>query len=203
LPFTEKAAMTDYPEILVLRHGQTEWNSAGRYQGRLDSPLSDLGRTQARQQGRILARELASRSDIGAYCSPQGRALATAKLVLKDVNLQPRIDERLREISFGQWEGLTFDDIATGWPERVLVLENEPFQWNFQAPGGESFDQICKRAVDFLGSLSGPVVITTHGITSRILRGLWLGGGIDVMAALPGGQGCVYHLKDGEHQVLR
>jgi broad specificity phosphatase PhoE len=194
--------MTDFPEIFVLRHGQTEWNKAGRYQGRQDSPLSDHGRAQARRQGQILARELAGRGDLSAYCSPQGRALATAKLALKDVNPQPRIDARLCEIAFGEWEGLTFADIATGWPERVLVFENEPFQWNFQAPGGESFDQISERALDFLGSLSGPAVITTHGITSRILRGLWLGRGMDVMAALPGGQGCVYHLKDGDHQLL-
>ena len=74
--------MPDYPEIFVLRHGQTEWNTVGRHQGRLDSPLTEIGREQALAQSRILANALAGRGDVQAHCSPQGRAFDTAGIIL-------------------------------------------------------------------------------------------------------------------------
>ena len=187
--------MPDYPEIFVLRHGQTEWNTVGRHQGRLDSPLTEIGREQALAQSRILANALAGRGDVQAHCSPQGRAFDTAGIILARLGQVAKADDRLCEIAFGDWEGLTIDEIADGWPEIEPMLDAEPFGWHFCAPGGETFDDICRRAQDFLRHLTSPSIIITHGITSRILRGLWLGVGQDEMAALEGGQGCVYHLK--------
>jgi len=188
--------MSKYPEIFVLRHGQTEWNSVGRHQGRLDSPLTDKGRGQAGVQGDLLTSVLLDRSDITAYCSPQGRAFDTAKIALKRVGMTATMDARLCEISFGKWEGLTFDEIADGWPEITKYADQDMFAWHFQSPGGETFDDVSARARGFLESLTGPSVIVTHGITSRILRGIWLGQGWDEMASIEGGQGCVYHLND-------
>jgi len=192
--------MPDYPEIYVMRHGQTEWNTVGRYQGRLDSPLTVIGREQALAQSRILANELAERGDLLPHCSPQGRALDTASIILTPLGQVAKIDDRLCEIAFGNWEGLSVEQIAKGWPDMELMLDAEPFGWQFHAPGGETFDNICARVRSFLEYLTGPSIIITHGITSRILRGLWLGVGQDEMAALEGGQGCVYHLKDSVQQ---
>jgi broad specificity phosphatase PhoE len=194
--------MADYPEIFVLRHGQTEWNCAGRHQGRKDSPLTDLGRAQARDQAVILAREVAGRDDIDAFCSPQGRARDTARLAVAPLGHVPGLDARLCEISFGQWEGLTFDEISQGWPERVVDANHDVFGWHFASPGGESFDAVYSRAKDFLDSLTAPTIIVTHGITSRFLRGIWLGADQGGMAALAGGQGCVYHLRGGKQRRL-
>jgi len=194
--------MADYPEIFVLRHGQTEWNRIGRHQGRKDSPLTELGRAQARDQGAVLARELAGRTDIDAFCSPQGRARDTAGLAVVPLGHVPGLDARLCEISFGQWEGLTFAEISQRWPARMAGAQNDMFGWHFQAPGGESFDDMFVRAKDFLDNLTGPTIIVTHGMTSRFLRGIWLGADPDEMAALPGGQGCVYHMCCGKQRRL-
>lgn len=196
--------MTDYPEIFVLRHGQTEWNRAGRHQGRLNSDLTGLGREQAQTQGQILSRVLGGRGDVGALCSPQGRAQETATIALAEIDQTATCDDRLCEIGFGKWEGLTFDAIAAQWPDLSKNADVDPFGFHFRAPGGEAFETLRARAQDLLGALTGPTILVTHGITSRVLRALWLGGDpLQTAAELPGGQGCVYHLKDGAHHVLQ
>lgn len=194
--------MPDYPEIFVLRHGQTEWNLAGRHQGRLDSPLTPKGLSQAADQGVILGNLLANRNDYTAVCSPQGRALKTAEIALSSVGKKPTPNDLLCEIHFGDWQGLTFDEITQGWPELCAAMDQDMYAWHFNAPNGESYDQIRDRAAAVLSSLTGPTVIVSHGITSRVLRGLWLGYEWDEMASLTGGQGCVYHLKDGQQSRI-
>ncbi|MFQ5623467.1 MAG: histidine phosphatase family protein [Paracoccaceae bacterium] len=193
--------MTAYPEIYVLRHGQTEWNVAGRHQGRSDSPLTEVGRAQARRQGAILKSAGVGGRGLPAYCSPQGRAAATADLALAPIAAVPTLDDRLREVSMGAWEGLTMEEIEARRPE-LFFAGIDPLMRHFEAPGGESFDATCARCLDFLESLTAPSVIVTHGITSRVLRGLWLGLGADGMCDMPGGQGCVYHLCEGRQTRL-
>lgn len=190
-----------YPEIFVLRHGQTEWNREGRHQGRKDSPLTSLGRDQAAQQGRILRSVGLSDASVACFCSPQGRAAATADIALSAIAATAIRDDRLMEINFGQWEGLTLDDIDAHWPG-TTDAEPDPFLWSFCAIGGERFDDMAARCASFLGTLTRPTVIITHGITSRVLRGLWLGLDVSEMSDLGGGQGCVYHLRDGAQNRL-
>ncbi|MGR3341713.1 MAG: histidine phosphatase family protein [Paracoccaceae bacterium] len=194
--------MPVFPEIFVLRHGQTEWNMIGRHQGRLDSPLTDLGRAQAVAQSRILVAAIGNCKDITAYCSPQGRATDTASIALEPLGLAAIPDDRLCEISFGKWQGLTFDEIASAWPQLVSDADHDPFGWQFQAPGGEAFEDISARALGFLEDLTSPSIIVTHGITSRIMRAIWLGQGIDAMVEMPGGQGCVHHLSNAGQRTL-
>ena len=191
-----------YPEIFVLRHGQTEWNLAGRFQGRLNSELTDKGRAQAALQGGLLAKATKGRSDIAVYCSPQKRAMHTAQIALDPLGMVATQDERLCEISFGVWEGLNFEQISAGWSEHVKYADTAEFDWQFQSPGGENFDEMRARIKGFLVSLKGPSIIVTHGITSRILRGVWLGHDGNEIASLTGGQGCVYHLRDGQQVML-
>jgi len=186
--------VASYPDIYVIRHGQTEWNVVNRYQGHLDSPLTNLGRAQALAVGRTLLRELGHHPDLSAFTSPQGRAADSAALILGDLGLSAKTDERLQEIAFGRWEGLTLEKILSGWPDKAAMAATEPFLWHFQAPGGERLAALKTRCRAFLKDLSGPSIVVTHGVTSRMLRGIWLGLEDRETAMLPGGQGVIYHL---------
>ncbi len=192
--------MPDYPELFVLRHGQTDWNAQGRYQGRRDSPLTDLGREQAARQGRILADAGLRARGVPGFASPIGRAWDTAGIALAALGDRPRADDRLVEVSFGLWEGLTGAEIDDNWPGHRDGADG--FGWHFGAPEGEDFPSMRDRVRQFLDDLDGPAVVVTHGITSKVLRGLWLGLDQAGMGALPGGQGVVYHLKDGQQRQL-
>lgn len=187
-------------EIFVLRHGQTLWNAEGRHQGRRDSPLTAHGRAQAADQGRILLRELADPASVACFSSPQGRARATAEIALAAIGRTARPDDRLKEVSFGLWEGLTREQIDRDWPDQGAA--EDPFHWHFTSPQGERLDDLMTRARSFLDDLDGPTVIITHGILSRVLCGLYLGLDSAGMAAIEGGQGVVYHLKAGRQRRL-
>lgn len=190
-----------YPEIFVLRHGETEWNRAGRYQGSLNSDLTELGQMQATTQGEILrAKGLADR-DIPVFSSPQGRTRQTADIVTEVLGCTHRPDTRLVELGQAEWEGLFEHEIKAGWPDAYSKRDGG-IGWYFVNKNGETYAQIQARCKSFLDGLSGPAVIVTHGVTSHILRGVWLGLDLRDTAALTGGQGCVYHLHDGQHHRL-
>ena len=143
----------DYPELYVLRHGQTEWNAAGRMQGHMDSPLTDLGREQAAMQGRIL-RALDLPADVTFHCSPQGRARQTAEIALAGLTEAPVFDHRLKEVSVGAFEGLTMTDLEAGWPE--VMTRDEALSWHYRAPGGEGYDSFSARIRDWLDEQTAP-----------------------------------------------
>ncbi len=190
-----------YPEIYVLRHGETEWNREGRYQGSLNSPLTDMGQTQAATQGEILRAQDVGGRGFDIFSSPQGRVKQTADIVCGIVGQDHKPDPRLCELRQGAWEGLLETEIALGWPA-AYAKRGQGIIWYFDNPTGESFVQVQQRAREFLESLSGPAVIVTHGVTSHVLRGVWLGLDLAGMAALQGGQGCVYHLREGRQVRL-
>ena len=191
----------NYPDIYVLRHGQTEWNLAGRHQGRLDSPLTELGRAQAADQGRILSGLALDWSSVAFVSSPQGRALSTAKIVGDPFGCSLTQDARLVEISFGSCEGMTEDEIAAVFPA-FADDGGDPIDRHFYVPGGESFEELSARAQSFLDDLDRPTVVVTHGITSRVLRSLAMGGGRPLTLDLPGGQGVVHAVCGGKHRTL-
>jgi len=186
--------MTQYPDLLVLRHGQTEWNLAGRFQGRRNSDLTALGRGQAAEQNSILASHRLRYPD--QISSPQGRAVETAQIALGSSGFQQ--DIRLSEIAFGSWEGMTRSEIKT-----QISCSYDSHLWCFQSPGGESFAEISARVRAFMDDLRGPSIVVTHGVTSAVLRGLWLGLSEAELAALPKEQGCIYQLSDGKETTLR
>lgn len=190
-----------YPEIYVLRHGQTKWNLEGRFQGSRNSPLTDLGRRQAVIQGEILRGQGVAGRGLQIFTSPQARARQTADIVVSHLACMHQADRRLAELDMGAWEGLRERDIKAGWPD-VHANRTGDIRWHFDNPTGERFESLHRRVGGFLASLRGPAVIVTHGITSHILRGIWLGLDLAGSAALPGGQGCVYHLRDATHRKL-
>jgi probable phosphoglycerate mutase len=190
--------MSHYPELYILRHGETEWNAQGRMQGALNSPLTPTGKKQAMRQAEILAGV-----DLGGFdvlCSPQGRAFETAAIALARQVSHLRTDERLREIGVGDWAGqlrntLAPDEDFVDGPDGALELYE-------RAPNGEGFAALEHRCGAFLASLSRPSILITHGITSRMLRAILTGVGRAGMAQMGGGQGIVFHLEKGVQKRL-
>lgn len=190
--------MTFQP-IYVMRHGETVWNAEGRFQGGLNSPLTETGQKHAQQLEATLSKLDLTQFDIRV--SPQGRAFETAAIALSRQALFLRTDDRLREIEVGEWSGkLRADMSATG-----DVLEDTPdgpLAMYEHAPGGEGFAKLRVRCTEFLNSLTAPTICVTHGITSRMLRTVALGKPSSSVGDLPGGQGMVYVVENGNHRQL-
>jgi broad specificity phosphatase PhoE len=162
--------------IYLIRHGQTEFNREGRYQGGCDSPLTALGEAQARQIGRRLSELTARETPI--ISSPLGRARATAELVRETGRFTAEIvlDGRLAEVSMGSWDGLTRPEIEALQPG--FSLEAPPLDWYMRSADGETYDAFAARLSNWLAEYRdrlGPWIVVSHGVVSRVLRGLYLG----------------------------
>jgi broad specificity phosphatase PhoE len=187
---------------LLVRHGATEWNHAKRAQGQADIELSEAGRLQAKH----VASELA-RFDIAAvYSSDLKRAFHTAAPIAAAHGLDVVTDPAFREIDQGEWEGLDVDEIARRWPDLW-----GPARHYSARPGGESPQQVRRRALDAVGRVvkahpRGTVVIVSHGGTIRWLSAAALGYDDRRAARIRGlGNGAVVRLEarlDGGRPVL-
>lgn len=186
--------MRKYPELFILRHGETVWNAENRMQGALNSPLTTKGEEQAARQRAILSEHDLTGFD--GWCSSQARAIQTAAIALGTLVPDIRTDDRLREITVGEWTGLKRDELPKIPGEDPLLAHYE------HAPGGEGLRALHDRCVSFLEDLSRPAVIVTHGITSRTLRSNVVADPQFGVANVVGGQGCVFHIKDGVQNLL-
>ncbi|MEN8895614.1 MAG: histidine phosphatase family protein [Yoonia sp.] len=183
-----------YPELYILRHGETYWNAENRMQGWLNSPLTPKGEAQAAHQGRIL--QGIDLTGFVMITSPQGRALQTAGIALGPIATEIHTDVRLREIGVGDWAGVCRDGLPMGDGADAFVAQYDA------APNGEGMDTLQLRVQDFLDDLDGPAVLVTHGLTSRILRQIVGGDAAISDTSIHGGQGCIYHLKNGVQKLL-
>lgn len=153
--------------IYMIRHGQTDWNVEGRMQGQKDIDLNATGRGQAMRNGETLAHVLGDTA--GAFdfvASPLRRTRETMERIRAEMRLDPlayRIDERLKEVSFGDWEGFTLPEIARVTPERVE--ERARHKWDFIPPGpdAESYEILSWRIGAWLASVERPTVSVSHG----------------------------------------
>jgi probable phosphoglycerate mutase len=175
------------PTIYYIRHGQTAWNVTGRLQGRHDEPLNAHGHEQARHCGEILrkllAREGINPAGLNYISSPLGRACETMTLLRPALGLPAEgyeVDQRLAEISFGEWEGFTIAQLHERDPTRIAQREHD--KWNFIPPGGESYKHVSERMGHWYASLEKDTVATAHGGTAR---GLMAYLGIAAPAAAP------------------
>lgn len=186
-------------EIYLVRHGETEWNASGRFQGRLDSPLTPRGVAQAENCARRLA-PLAE--TFGAFVvSPLGRARQTSSIIRSVASFPTeQVDGRLSEVSIGSWDGLTHVDIDACWPG--LLDGATSFDWYFRSPDGEHYAHAAARARDWLDDLTGRVVAITHGLMSRIIRGTYLGLAEDDALRLPVTQDAIWRLAEGSTRML-
>ena len=190
------------PVIYYIRHGETSWNALGRLQGVQDIPLNDLGHRQAAHAGNILAdlfvRDGRAQSSLTFVASPLIRARATMELVRGELKLPPTgyaLDDRLREIGYGQWEGSTLPEMQVADPD--LYAKRQTEKWTVSPPGGESYVEVQARMQDWYASLRGDTVAVAHGGTARALM-VALGIETPLSAAdLTIEQGAVYVFRDG------
>jgi broad specificity phosphatase PhoE len=181
-------------EIYLIRHGETEWNAQGRFQGRLDSALTDTGVKQAEAIGRRLA-PLGCSFD-AFIVSPLGRTRQTATIIAGLAQLPAaQCDERLAEVSLGSWDGLTHVDIDAQWPG--LLDGCTPFDWFFRSPDGESYDAVFRRAETWLDERQGVTVAVSHGLISRVIRGAYGGLSMAEALSLPVPQDVIWKLSSG------
>ncbi len=177
-------AAADLPTIAFLRHGETDWNRDGRLQGQRDVPLNELGRSQARRNGELLAAELLGVAEFDFVASPLLRTRDTMELARTSMGLPAadyRLDDRLKEITFGDWEGFTYGDIARKFPEGAAARAAD--KYGFVPPGGESYRQLGDRVAPVLASLTRPTVMVAHGGVARVLRILLLGEAPEIAVA--------------------
>ena len=159
---------SDPGRIVLLRHGQTEWSASGQHTSRTDIPLTDRGRVLAEETAELGRRILRDRPPALVLTSPRARARTTAELAGLHAD---RVDDRLVEWDYGSYEGLTTDQIRADQPGWSI--------WENGAPGGESPEQVGKRADDLIADITanladGDVVLVGHGHFSRVLMTRWI-----------------------------
>jgi broad specificity phosphatase PhoE len=152
----------DATHLLVIRHGQSEWNAVGRWQGHADPALSELGRRQA----------FLAAASIGAVdaivCSDLLRAAETAAIIAQQLGIGPVVvDDRLRERDAGEWTGLTHSEIEDRWPGWIEARR--------RPHGFESADAVLSRVLDSFAALQvaspgGSLLVVTHGGVIRALE---------------------------------
>lgn len=153
------------PRVLLLRHGETEWSRDGKHTGRTDIPLTDRGRMLAKATGDV-GRHLLGDVPALVWCSPRSRALDTAKLAGLTVE---RVDPRLVEWDYGDYEGITTEEIRETVPGWTI--------WTHPCPNGETAEQVATRADAVLAdarATGDDVVLVGHGHFSRVLVSRWL-----------------------------
>ncbi|GAB6180746.1 alpha-ribazole phosphatase [Desulfotomaculum defluvii] len=155
-------------KLYLVRHGETEWNAIGKFQGHSDVPLSDLGRQQAKK----LALRLGSTKIDAFYSSDLSRAMETAAIIAKEHNSQVSYLPDLREINFGKWEGLTFDEISQNYGQLSTRWRANPV--GTQIPNGEKLQDVavrCQRAIDEIINVHAgeTVLVATHGGVIRVI----------------------------------
>lgn len=167
--------------VYLLRHGETECNRAERFDGRLDSPLTERGITEARRHGRTL-RGLIDRIDNFRFVSsPLGRAVHTA---------------RLKEIDFGVWDGLTRMEIEHSYGAQWQERNRD--EWNYRIPGGESYAMVASRVESWMGAAQGRLIVVTHLAVERILRGVYAGMTKAEILSLDEPQDVLFRLEAGQ-----
>ena len=185
--------------IYLCRHGQTEWNREGRLQGRTESDLTPLGRLQAEAMADLLfdlvAREPAAVWTLVAI--PLRRARMTAEVIGRRLGLPLAFDERLLEIDVGEWSGRLRDEVRGENPH--LASDDD---WGFQAPGGETYDGMMARIAGWLVEQAVEperrLIVVSHGVAGRLLRGTYAGLLREETLAQDVPQDAVYRLSGGQ-----
>ncbi len=166
-------------KIYFVRHGETEWNKTGKYQGGTDVPLNEIGLLQAKRCAEVMKRVHIDR----IISSDLSRATVTANIINEKHRVPLRLDAGLREISFGDWEGLTYEQISAKWPGAIEEMYSKPSQLTIS--NGESFQMVQTRAWAALKqeiSLSEDgetILVVCHGGTIRVLLCQILGMNLD------------------------
>lgn len=190
------------PVLYYVRHGETDLNRQGRLQGRRDTVLNAHGRRQAAECGVLLgdlfARDRKQAQDFKYISSPLKRARETMKILRTTLGLKAHdyeVDARLIEIAYGEWEGLTLQEIEARNASVLSARERD--KWDFAPPGGESYRELADRIGNWYSSLTADAVVAAHGGGVRALMAI-----LNVVPEAQAthaqiGQGVVYVFSDG------
>lgn len=162
------------PLVYFLRHGQTDWNVESRFQGQHEVDINATGREQARRNGRRLAELIEEPARFEFVASPLRRTRETMDIVRAELGLEPRgyrLEPRLMELHFGDWQGLTIDKVEAAFPGSEAARERD--KWGFLPPGSsaESYEMLSQRIRPWLTSLERDTVCVTHG---GVIRSVFL-----------------------------
>jgi broad specificity phosphatase PhoE len=160
------------PLLYLVRHGETDWNAQGRLQGRRETPLNAVGLRQAEEAGRRLRDLVPDAAGLDFVGSPMERARRTMAIVREALGLDPeagRLDDRLKEIAFGAWEGSTWKELRARDPRAVAARERD--LWGFTPPGegAESYRSLAARVGPLIDALERPTVVVSHGGVARAI----------------------------------
>jgi alpha-ribazole phosphatase len=154
--------------LYLVRHGQTPASRENRFSGSMDPPLTDVGKVMAES----LASAYAGVSWSAIYCSPMLRTRQTADPLCRRVNMQPVMDWGLREIDYGEWDGMNQDEVKQRWPEAFAYWAADVASRG--APGGETAFDVAGRAMKVIEQIrtkykEGNVLVVSHKATLRII----------------------------------
>jgi alpha-ribazole phosphatase len=160
--------MQGMTKFYLVRHGQTDWNKEGRYQGQADINLNSDGEEQAR----VVSQKLAGKPIDAIYSSDLKRARHTAEEIGKQLKLPVYLDVRLREINHGIWEGMLYTDIVQKYAHKIKERDTNPL--HTRAPQGESVHEVSKRVLSAADDIAQKhpdetIVIVAHGVSLAIL----------------------------------
>ena len=156
--------------LYFVRHGQTDWNAEARFQGTRDIPLNDKGRGQARRNG-VTLKGLVDPANVNFIASPLMRTRETMEIIRVEMGLEAEVyetDDRLKELSFGDWEGRTVTELEETQSE--LWAGRQANKWSFRPPQGESYQDLADRLRSWVNEIDGPLVVVSHGGVNRGLR---------------------------------
>lgn len=174
-------------KIVLVRHGETEGNAKGLYEGKKEVSINDNGRNQSKKLGNLLKDYKFSK----VYCSPQKRCKETLDIIIETLDFKPEsieYKEELKEIDFGLWEGLSYKEIEKVFPRQWEEFIKDYKEFSF--PDGERFIDFYKRAIKILDFLDdGSYLILTHGGVIRAVLSKLLGSGIEGFYSIKPKQG--------------
>jgi alpha-ribazole phosphatase len=188
-------------KVIFIRHGQTSWNKEKKYQGHSDISLNETGFRQAELVGKRLAKEKVN----AIYSSDLLRACQTAELIAQYHALPVIRKQDLREINFGEWEGLTYQEIMNSWPEILTTMYSQPSKTC--PPQGENFDRVRQRVSRALQQCivkhqNETIVIVSHGGTMRVILCAALGIDLDKMWFIRQDSTAINIIQYFDHQVV-
>jgi broad specificity phosphatase PhoE len=161
-------------KLLLIRHGHTEWNELGKAQGRTDIPLSKTGHEQAQ----ALADALRNEKPEAVYTSPLRRAVDTARYIGIASSADVIVEDALTEIQFGEWEGLSFEQIGKTYRGVYAVWRDTPFDCS--VPKAESLKEVLDRCVDLLDiwqkrHKDGTIAVISHTLPIKMMIAYLIG----------------------------
>lgn len=193
------------PTIILLRHGQTLWNAEGRYQGQLNSDLTELGKKQARDNALKIVKAMDIEEDFKFFSSPLGRAKETALIVCDTLHLQSDkiiFDNRLQEVNYGLFEGKTKAFCQEHYAQEFE--EREKNKWSYTLDGGESYEMVTARLLDWLEEVKEQkhILLVAHAMVSRALRGIYCDYPVEKMLKLEHRNDTVIKLENAQESVI-